>query len=118
MLPRLMWVDAGVPGKNPRRRPAGDHILSHTTTVDHMDRTRVATVKSGCIFHCATWTSRWLSTGYIDKVDMHRVQCLSRRDMGGQQITYLHVTYIKYSDTIFKDVYYYFVDKYFIYLSF
>lgn len=36
---------------------AGDHhTLSHTTTVYHGDRTRVAAVRSECIVHYATWT--------------------------------------------------------------
>lgn len=41
--------------ENPRIQ-AGDHLtLSHTTTVDHGNRTRVAAVISECIAHCTTW---------------------------------------------------------------
>ena len=51
-----MWEEAGVPGENPRVQAGDHHTLSHTTTVDQGDRTRVAAVTSECIVHYATWT--------------------------------------------------------------
>ena len=52
-----MWEETGVPGGNPRVRVGDHHALSHTTTADHGDRTRVAAVRSQCYNHCATRTS-------------------------------------------------------------
>lgn len=52
----LMWKEARVPGENPSVQAGDHHTLSHTTSVDHGDRTRVAVVRSESIFHCATWT--------------------------------------------------------------
>ena len=44
----LVWEEAGVPGENPRVQAGDRYTLSHTTTVDQGDRTRVAAVKSVC----------------------------------------------------------------------
>lgn len=38
----LMWEEAGVPGESPRVQAGDRYILSHTTTVDHKNRARVA----------------------------------------------------------------------------
>lgn len=43
-----MWVEAGVPEESPRVQAFDHHILSHTTTVDHGNRTRVAAVRTKC----------------------------------------------------------------------
>lgn len=42
------------PVKNPRVQ--APYPISHTTTVDNGDRTRVTSVRSECIVHCASWT--------------------------------------------------------------
>ena len=51
-----MWEETGVPGGNPRVRVGDHHTLSHTTTPDHEDRTRVAAVRSKCFNNYATRT--------------------------------------------------------------
>lgn len=38
----LMLEEAGLSGENPRVQAGDHHALSHTTTVGHGDRTRVA----------------------------------------------------------------------------
>ena len=41
-----MWEETEVLGENPRVRVGDRHTLSHTTSADHGDRTRVAVVRS------------------------------------------------------------------------
>lgn len=41
-LMSLMWKEAGVPGENPRVRARDHRTLSHTTTVEYGNRTRIA----------------------------------------------------------------------------
>ena len=54
----LLWEETGAPGENPRVQVGDQHTLSHTTTADHGDRTRVAAVRSQCYNHCATRTPK------------------------------------------------------------
>lgn len=54
----LLWEKAGVPGENPHVQASDRHTLSHTTTNDHANWTRVAAVKNECIVHCPTWKFR------------------------------------------------------------
>lgn len=41
-----MWVEAGTPEENPRVQAGDHHNLTDTTIVDHVDQTRVATVRT------------------------------------------------------------------------
>lgn len=41
-----MWEETGVSGENPHVQAGDHHTLSHTTTVDQGDQTRVAAVRS------------------------------------------------------------------------
>lgn len=50
-----MYEKTGAHGENQRVQARNHHALSHTTTFDHGDRTRVAAVRSECIIHYATW---------------------------------------------------------------
>lgn len=42
LLMSLMWKEAGVPGENPGVQAGDHHTLSHTTTVEYGNRTRIA----------------------------------------------------------------------------
>lgn len=42
-----MWVEAGTPEEYPRVQEGDHHNLTDTTIVDHVDQTRVATVRTG-----------------------------------------------------------------------
>lgn len=41
-----MWVEAGTPEENPRVQAGDHHNFTDTTIVDHVDQTRVATVRT------------------------------------------------------------------------
>lgn len=43
----LMWVEAGTPEEHPRVQEGDRHNLTDTTIVDHVDQTRVATLRTG-----------------------------------------------------------------------
>lgn len=51
-----MWEEDAVDGKKSCVQAVDHHTLSHKSTVDHEDSTQVATVRSECIVHFATWT--------------------------------------------------------------
>lgn len=42
--------------KNPRAREGDHHSISHTTPVDHVDRTQIAEERSECIINYAIWS--------------------------------------------------------------
>lgn len=49
------------PIKNPCVQAGDHHILSHTTSVDHGNRSWVEAVMSECVVHCVTFTSKFMS---------------------------------------------------------
>lgn len=49
-----MWEEVSVDGKKPCVQAVDHHNLSHKSTVDHVDSTQVATVRSESIVHYAT----------------------------------------------------------------
>lgn len=71
----LIWEEAGVPGKNPRVQADAHHTFSHTTTVDHGDRTR-----------SQRWEGSALSSALLgqclvqDLRDMDDAKCSGRGD--------------------------------------
>lgn len=99
----LMRKTAGVPGKS------DPHTLSHTITVDHGDRTRVAGVKSECIVHCDTSTLcnstpsshspkslifRWFKYTFPFFKTINREKITNCLSVFWHSIMYVHVTII------------------------